>query len=227
MVSVLSLGFFVGIYGFLMGGSSMLTMRKHPYAVRLVLIGSVFGFAGTCLLNKGFQYCRAAPGRNEEHRCACCMVFWSSLSQRGATCHEPRWFNSCRYWNCASGNQNPVPEVKNVEYEFISRSHFLEVFPCIVVSHPPACCYSVRNEMASFVEYLSTVNKWYHRALGNALNLAGACNHCTQLAFINQYSSQHFWGSFWAKRYQSRRHSMYLISSHTLWVSVKAWLPEG
>lgn len=62
MVSVLSLGFFVGIYGFLMGGSSMLTMRKHPYAVRLVLIGSVFGFAGTCLLNKGFQYCRAGTG---------------------------------------------------------------------------------------------------------------------------------------------------------------------
>ncbi len=62
MVSVLSLGVFLGIYGFLIGGSSIETMREHPYAVKLVLVGSLFGCAGNCFLTKGIQYCRAGTG---------------------------------------------------------------------------------------------------------------------------------------------------------------------
>lgn len=62
VLSVLSLGVGVTIGGIIMGGASWSAVRDHPTGFLYAVTGAVFGFIGQCLLNKGFQYCRAGTG---------------------------------------------------------------------------------------------------------------------------------------------------------------------
>lgn len=63
IVFVLDLGLCSTILALLLGGASsttLLLMRKE--GIILVLVASLFGFLGQCLVSRGLQLCRAGPG---------------------------------------------------------------------------------------------------------------------------------------------------------------------
>lgn len=62
LMSVLSLGSCLIVFGFLSGGASLQELGRNPYDTGLTALGVAIGFFGQAALSAGYQHCRAGTG---------------------------------------------------------------------------------------------------------------------------------------------------------------------